>query len=71
MEVDNECSKLLTINTHREIFKFNRLTLGIKVTPDIFQQIVDKIVNGLDFAVAYLEDILLKSETPEEHKRFS
>lgn len=50
------------------MYKFNRLLFGIKVAPDIFQQIMDTMLSGFDFAVAYL-DILLKSENPE-HKCF-
>ena len=31
---------------------------------------MDTMLAGLDFATAYLEDILLKSNTIEEHKSF-
>ena len=68
-KVDDECSKLLTINTHRGIFKFNRLEFGIKVTQAIFQQVMNKILSGLDVKVAYLDDILLISKNTEEYKK--
>lgn len=50
------------------MFKFNCLSFGIKVAPAIFQQVMDTMLSVLDFAVAYLDDILLKSESLEEHK---
>ena len=57
IDVDDKCSKLPTINTHRGILKFNWLSFGIKVTPAIFQQIMDTMLSGLDYAVAYQNDI--------------
>ena len=69
IEVDNKCSKLLTINTHRGIFKLNWLAFGIKVDTAIFQQVMDMMLSGLNYTVTYLDDILLKSENLEEHKK--
>lgn len=45
----------------------NRLPFGIKVIPGIFQQIIDTLVNDVDFAIAYVDDILIKSEIREQH----
>ena len=53
---------------HKELYKFLRFPLGIKVAPVIFQQ-VDTMLSGQDFAIAYLDDILIKSKTQEEHTR--
>ena len=64
--VEEECSKLLCINTHRGIYKFERLAFGIKVTPAIFQQVIDTMLVGLDFACAYLDDIVIASKSTEE-----
>lgn len=60
--VGNECSRLLTINTHHGMYKFNHLSFGIKVSPAMFRQVMDTMLSGLDFVVAYLDDILLKCE---------
>ena len=35
--VDDECLKLLTINTPKELYRFNRLPFRIKFSPGIFQ----------------------------------
>ena len=37
-------------------YKFNRLPFGLKVSPSIFQQIMDTMLAGLDFTTAYLND---------------
>ncbi|XP_014775807.1 uncharacterized protein K02A2.6-like [Octopus bimaculoides] len=67
VKVDEECSKLLTINTHKRLYKSNRLPFGIKLAPGIFQQVMDIMLTGSDFAVAYLDDILIKSESHGQH----
>ena len=61
--VEEESSKLLCISTHKGLFRFNRLAFEIKVTPAIFQQIIDTMLSSLDFSIGYLDDILMKSET--------
>ena len=65
--VEEECSKLLCINMHRGLYKFERLAFGIKVAPAIFQQVMDTMLGGLDFACAYLDDIVIASESTDEH----
>ena len=58
----------MRINTHRKLYKFERLPFGVKVTPTIFQQVMDAMLSGLDFSVAYLDDILMNSKSVVEHK---
>ena len=67
IEVDEICKKFLTMNTLKRFYKFDRLPFGIKVAPDIFHQIMDAMLAGLDFSVAYLHDILTRSKTRKEH----
>lgn len=66
--VEEECTKYLTINTHRGLYNLKRLLFGLKVAPSVFQQIMDTMLAGLEFAMAYLDDILIKSLNLEEHK---
>ena len=67
--VQDESSRLLCIATHKGLFKFNRLAFGIKVAPAIFQQVIDTMLSGLDFSIGYLDDILMKSESIDQHKK--
>ena len=60
--VNKECAKYLTIKMRKGLYRFNRLLFRIKVTPGIFQQIMDMLLNDIDFAIAYL-DILINSES--------
>ena len=53
---------------HKALSSLRRLRFGLKVAPSLFQQIMDTMLAGLDFAIAYLDDILIKSKKVEEHK---
>ena len=66
--VEENSSKLFCINTHRGLFKFERLPFGIKVTPAIFQEVMDTMLNGLDFAIAYLDNIIIINKSKEQHR---
>ena len=37
VKVDEECSKYLTIHTHRGLYNLKRLSFGLKVAPSLFQ----------------------------------
>ena len=66
--VEENSSKLLCINTHRGLYKFDRLVFGIKVAPAIFQQVMDTMLGGFDFTFVYLDDIVICSKTKELHR---
>ena len=63
-----ECSKLLCINSSW-IVQVQSLPFGVKVAPAIIQQVTDPMLSDLDFAIAYLDDILMNSQTVEQHKQ--
>ena len=67
--VDKECAKYLTIKMLKGLYRFNRSPFGIKITISIFQQIIDTLLNDEDFAIAYLDDILIKSESQEQYAK--
>ena len=66
--VEENSSKLLCINTHRGLDKFDRLVFRIKVAPAIFQQVMDTMLSGFDFTFAYLDDIVISHKTKELHR---
>ena len=67
--VEEKCAELFTINTHRGLYKVNRLQYGMRVALTIFQKIMDTMLADLDFATAYLDDILMKSKSQEDHAK--
>ncbi|KAK6735953.1 hypothetical protein RB195_018922 [Necator americanus] len=67
LEVGDVSKQLLTIHTHRGLYRFNRLPFGVKPAPGIFQQCMDALIAGLDGTAAYLDDILVIGRTIGEH----
>lgn len=50
------------------MYEINRMPFGLTSAPSSFQHLVDKVLRGLLFATSYLDDILIHSETEDEHK---
>lgn len=69
LQVDDESRKMLTINTHRGLFTFNRLCPGVKPASGIFQQTMDTMFAGLDNVVSFFDDILIATSDPVHHQQ--
>ena len=54
---------------HRGLYALRCLPFGLKVAPRLFQLIMDGMLAGRDYVMAYSYDILIKSENTEQHKR--
>ena len=68
VKVEEECTKYLTIHIHRGLYRLRLLPFRLKVAPNLFQEIMDTMLSRLEYAMVYLDDILIKSEKFEEHK---
>lgn len=50
-------------------FEFTCLSLGMCGSPSTFQAVMNKVFEGLDFVVVYIDDVVIASEDPETHER--
>ncbi|KAH9581803.1 hypothetical protein MS3_00008831 [Schistosoma haematobium] len=66
VEVEEASRELLTINTHRGLFQYNRPPFGVKTAPSISQQLMDTILSGISEVAAYLDDIIIVATTLEQ-----
>jgi hypothetical protein len=67
VKLDDESKQLLVINTHKGLFRYNRLPFGVASAPSIFQQIMDQMLAGLNGTVCYLDDIIVTGINMEDH----
>ena len=51
------------------LFEFVCMPFGLRNAAQTFQQFMDEVLCGLQFSYAYVDDILIASTTPEEHKQ--
>jgi transposase InsO family protein len=54
---------------HKGLFQFNVMPFGLHNAPAVFQELMNVVLQGCEaFATAYLDDILVFSKNPQEHK---
>ena len=68
VELDDQSKQLCNINTHTGVCDYQLLPFGTKSAPGILQEIMNKLLAGLPFATAYLDDIVV-SRSQEDHTR--
>ena len=69
IELDDESKELVTINTSKGLYRYNRLPFGVASAPAIFQRTIENILQGIPNVSVYLDDILITGKTEEEHLR--
>ena len=58
--------KIAFITPHGK-WHFNMVPFGLALAPSYFQQLMNQVLQGLDFAIAYLDDIVIFSNNKVEH----
>lgn len=66
--LDTESTKLTTFITPFGRYYFNSLPFGITSAPEIFQCKMTELLKDHEGVAIYMDDILIYSDTPEEHE---
>lgn len=69
LELDDESSELLTLSTHRGLFRPTRLMYGVASAPGIFQREMEIIFQDMAYVACYLDDILIGGRDVEHHEQ--
>ena len=67
MLVDHDSKEFLTINTHKALFRYNRLPYGVSSAPGIFQRTMEGLLQGIPSTGVLLDNMLITGPRTEEH----
>ena len=65
--LDEESKKFTTINTHKGLYQYNRLPLGVSSAPGIFQRTMENLLQGIPHVVVRVDDILVSGKDDPDH----
>lgn len=66
LELDEENKELTTIVTPYGKYQYCRMAMGLKVSPDVAQSMIENVLKGLDVEV-YIDDIAIFSDDYDKH----
>ena len=67
LDLDEHVQEVLTINTHRGLYRYTRLPFGVSSAPAMFQTVLEHILRGLNRVRCRLDDIFLNEKSEWEH----
>ena len=65
--LDDDSKGIVTINTHKGLFSYQRLPFGVSSAPGTFQRTMETILAGVPRVLVYLDDIIVTEASQEEH----
>ena len=65
--LDKESKQYVIINTHKGLYRLNRLPFGVASAPSMFQRIMEGVLRGIPGICVYIDDILVSGRTDQEH----
>ena len=70
VQLEEDSKEKTAFACHRGLFQFNVMPFGLSNAPAVFQELMNIVLQGCEeFAMAYLDDVLIFSQNPEEHLR--
>ena len=70
VQLEEDSKEKTAFACHRGLFQFNVMPFGLSNAPAVFQELMNIVLQGCEeFAMAYLDDVLIFSKNPEEHLR--
>ena len=67
VQLDEESTKYVSINTHQGLYHYKRLPFGIAPAPALFQKLMDSVLWGITGVICYIYDILVSSQDELKH----
>ena len=65
--LDEDSREKVTINTHKGLYRPNRLPFGVSSASAIFQSKIEQVLQGIPMVVSRVDDILISGKEDQEH----
>lgn len=69
LPLDSKSSEILTINTHKGLYRPRRLMFGCASAPVIWTRYIDRVLQNIPGIAVFFDDILLGAKTRDELNR--
>ena len=72
--VTGDCFSLLsrtplTLNTHKVLYRLNRLAFGVASTPAMWQRLMGQLLSSIPKTQCIIDEIIVTGEADDEHLR--
>ncbi len=67
MEMEEDSNVFLTINTHKGLYRYNRLVFGVASAPALWKRAMDQVLQGCPGTQCYLDDIIVTGDSDNSH----
>jgi hypothetical protein len=67
LELEEVSKPILTITTHKGLFVWNRMPLGLASSPGIFQKRIEQVLSGISKTKVFYDDILVAGKGTQNH----
>ena len=67
LHLSEDSKPILTINTHKGLYRYHRMTYGISPAPSIWQRTIDTILQSLPGVQCILDDMIITGKNDAEH----
>ncbi|XP_043193613.1 uncharacterized protein K02A2.6-like isoform X1 [Amphibalanus amphitrite] len=67
VKIHKDSRDILTINTSRGLLQYTRMPFGVNCAVGVFQREIERVLSGIPDVVVYLDDVLVGSQSEEEH----
>ncbi|MEE4247260.1 MAG: RNase H-like domain-containing protein, partial [Kangiellaceae bacterium] len=67
LPLDEKAQEMCTINTSKGLLRYTRLPFGVSPAVGIFQRTIDCLLQGIEHAAAFIDDVIITGKTEASH----
>lgn len=69
IELEPESREITTFVTHKGLFRYKRLMFGVSCAPELYQKVMQQVLQGCEGVHNIMDDIIVHASTQEEHDK--